>query len=100
MPNKSIRNAWFGMLFFVALAPSGEAGILPGEYQPVLAVAPQAPTLDDRISVTAYYWFDWHWYPSSTTVKRNANRITVELSSGGAMVPIPPPRRHYIRRSG
>lgn len=97
MPNKSIRNAWFGTLFFVAMTASSEAGVLPGDYQPVLAVAPQEPAPDDRISVTAHYWFDWfalHWYPATVIVKNNANRITIELSSVGAQVVATPPPPH------
>jgi len=86
MLKKSSRNICFGMLFCIVLTTLSEAATVLGTFDPVLIVVPSAPTSNDRIRVTASYWADSYRSP---IVKSNANRITVELSSGIDFLPLP-----------
>ena len=85
------RNICFGMLFCIALTTLSEAATV-STFEPLLIVVRSAPTSNDRIRVTASYWAERQlWFP---VVKSNANRITVELSSGVDFL-LPPPAVLY-----
>ena len=91
MLKNSRSNVWFGIALLIALTTLGEAATMPGTFEPLLIVVPSAPASNDRIRVTASYWADSYRSP---IVKSNANRITVELSSGVVFL-LPPPAVLY-----
>ncbi len=95
MLNKFMGSICFGILCLVSLNTLCGAASLPGGFQPVLIVDPTAPTSNDRIGVTAYYWSDIQLWPPNVTY--SAKQVTIELSSWGDVFPatLPPPSGKY-----
>ncbi len=87
---KSLKiRACFGILCLFALNTLCEAASLPGAFQPVLIVDPAAPTSNDRIGATAYYWANKTL--QLRTVTYGTKQVTVELSKNPIDFLLPPP---------